>query len=146
MPPTNAIKTFLSTPHFAVLGAVPDPSRYGHKVFAWYHAHSLPVTGIHPRTPTLTLPPSTTPYPTLASIADLPDPANTALSFITPPPVTLEVLQAAKGLGVKAVWFQPGAADEACVGFAEEAGMTVVAGGRCVLVDGEEGLRSVGRL
>lgn len=32
MPATPAaIKTFLSTPSFAVLGAVPDPSRYGHK-------------------------------------------------------------------------------------------------------------------
>lgn len=48
------------------------------------------------------------------------------------------------------MWFQPGAYDDECVKFAEEAGMTVVAGGpgegACVLVHGEEGLKAAGRL
>ncbi|KAI5837939.1 CoA-binding protein [Morchella snyderi] len=150
MPSTPAIRTFLSTPHFAVIGAVPDPSRYGHKVFAWYHAHALPVTGIHPRTPTLLLPPSPTPHHTLPSVARLPSPPHTALSFVTPPAATLAVLREAAALGVRAVWFQPGAADEACLRFARGVeGMTVVGGGgggECVLVHGEEGLGGVGRL
>lgn len=158
-----AIKAFLSTPFFAVLGAVPDASRFGHKgvslvclpppsllpltapVFAWYVAHDLPVTGIHPRTPQIAI--NTTTYATIASLSQLPsDPRQTALSFITPPGATLAALATARDLGVPAVWFQPGAFDQQCVAFAEAAGMLVVAGGgACVLVHGEEGLRDAGR-
>lgn len=140
MPPPPAIKSFLSTPFFAVLGAVPDPARYGHKVLTWYHTHSLPVTGVHPRAPPIP------PHTIVRSIAELPAPAETALSFVTPPAATLAVLRAAADLAVPAVWFQPGAADDGCVAFARAAGMVVVGGGWCVLVHGEEGLRGLGRL
>lgn len=170
MPATPAaIRTFFTTPSFAVLGAVPDTSRFGHKgsslltppppplphltliplVFAWYHAHNLPVTGIHPRTPEIVV--NATTYATIRSLNELPsDPSKTALSFITPPAATLATLRTAKEMGIPAVWFQPGAYNEECVAFAEEAGMTVVAGGpgegACVLVHGEGGLEAAGRL
>lgn len=114
-------------------------------MFAWYVAHRLPVTGIHPRTPQIVI--DTTTYATIPSLSQLPsDPTQTALSFITPPGATLAALATARDLGVPAVWFQPGAFDPQCVAFAEAAGMLVVAGGgACVLVHGEEGLRDAGR-
>lgn len=92
-----------------------------------------------------------TTYATIRSLNELPsDPSKTALSFITPPAATLATLRTAKEMGIPAVWFQPGAYNEECVAFAEEAGMTVVAGGpgegACVLVHGEGGLEAAGRL
>jgi hypothetical protein len=93
------------------------------------------------------------------SLSSLPDPRHTAVSIITPPPVTLKVLQEAKDLRVPAVWLQPGTWDDEVIKFARgkggESGYQgeVVAGeggnghgGWCVLVDGERGLKAAGKL
>ncbi|KAG0640609.1 hypothetical protein HOY80DRAFT_884471 [Tuber brumale] len=123
-------KSFFKSSHFAVVGATPDPNKYGHKVFAWCLSHSLPVTGRNPRTPTVLT------HETLASLNDLENPKGTSASFITLPQVTRATLEAAAEIGIPAVWFQPGVYDGDCVRFVKEKGMVVVAGGKCVLVDG----------
>ncbi|KAI9741608.1 MAG: hypothetical protein M1835_003106 [Candelina submexicana] len=145
-----AVKTFFSSPRFAVVGASQDSTKFGHKVFAWYHAHSLPVTPINPRTPSITL--SKEIFPTVSTVSALSSPAETSISIITPPAATLKVLQEAKEAGVKAVWLQPGSFDEEGLRFAVEEFDAGVGGdgggggeGWCVLVDGEEGLRMAGR-
>lgn len=68
------------------------------------------------------------------------------MSFITPPQVTRTTLEVAAEIGIPAVWLQPGAYDEECVGFAGENGMVVIAGGKCVLVDGGVGVEARGKL
>lgn len=94
----------------------------------------------------------------MKSVSELSDPKNTSLSVITPPPVTLEILKEAKRVGIPAVWLQPGTFDNEVLkyahgkdtdGYAGE----VIAGeggagseGWCVLVDGEKGMRSAGKL
>ncbi|KAK1768229.1 NAD(P)-binding protein [Phialemonium atrogriseum] len=153
-----AVRTFFSSPHFAVVGASSNPAKYGHKVFAWYVHHSLPVTPINPTAPAITLPNGGPDHPTVPSLSALPAPSTTSVSIITPPAATLAVLREAAALGVPAVWLQPGTFDDEVLRFAragkgEGFGGAVVAGeggrgseGWCVLVDGERGLRSVGKL
>ncbi|KAI1481921.1 NAD(P)-binding protein [Daldinia eschscholtzii] len=153
------VRTFFSSPQFAVVGASTNPAKFGHKVFTWYHAHSLPVTPINPASASIETPFGV--HPTVKSLADLPDPQHTSLSVITPAPVTLNVLKEAKKLGIPAVWLQPGTWDDAVLDYArgaegaEDGGYAgaVVAGdggnghgGWCVLVDGERGLKAVGKL
>ncbi|KAI1081772.1 NAD(P)-binding protein [Whalleya microplaca] len=150
------VRSFFSSPQFAVVGASTNPAKFGHKVFTWYHAHSLPVTPINPASASIDTPFGT--HATVKSLAELPDPTHTSLSVITPAPVTLEVLREAKKLGIPAVWLQPGTWDDAVVKFARDGGEdgyagAVVAGdgggghgGWCVLVDGERGLRAAGKL
>ncbi|KAI1660935.1 NAD(P)-binding protein [Daldinia decipiens] len=154
------VRTFFNSPQFAVVGASTNPAKFGHKVFTWYHAHSLPVTPINPASASIETPFGV--HPTVKSLADLPDPQHTSLSVITPAPVTLTVLKEAKKLGIPAVWLQPGTWDDAVLEYArggeegaEEGGYdgALVAGdggsghgGWCVLVDGERGLKSVGKL
>ncbi|KAI9704777.1 MAG: hypothetical protein M1836_006557 [Candelina mexicana] len=145
-----AVKTFFSSPRFAVVGASQDPTKFGHKVFAWYHTHSLPVTPINPRTTSIAL--SKEIFPTVSTVSALSSPAETSISIITPPAATLKVLQEAEEAGVKAVWLQPGSFDEEGLRFAVkefDAGVGGDGGGGgegwCVLVDGEEGLRMAGR-
>ncbi|OTA59176.1 NAD(P)-binding protein [Hypoxylon sp. EC38] len=151
------VRAFFGSPQFAVVGASTNPTKFGHKVFTWYHAHSLPVTPINPASATIETPFGV--HPTIKSLADLPDPEHTSLSIITPAPVTLNVLKEAKKLGIPAVWLQPGTWDEAVLKFArgegEDGGYkgAVVAGdggnghgGWCVLVDGERGLKAAGKL
>ncbi|KAL1635977.1 hypothetical protein SLS56_001329 [Neofusicoccum ribis] len=150
-----ALKTFFTSPRFAVAGASSDRAKFGHKVFVWYLTHSLPATPINPRAPTITA--LGRDHAAVASPSALPAPADTALSVITPPAVTLPLLREAKAAGVRAVWLQPGTFDAEVLAYAEAAFPgAVVAGdmwgasgghgeGWCVLVDGEEGLRVAGR-
>lgn len=119
-------------------------------VFAWYHQHALPVTPIHPREQSIKLP--SREYPVAASPEALPQPAETSLSFVTPPPITLELLKQARGVGIPAVWFQPGTYNDEVLSYAKANFEAVIGGGGgngsegwCVLVDGEDGLESAGR-
>ncbi|ORY64830.1 CoA binding domain-containing protein [Pseudomassariella vexata] len=146
------VKKFFSSPHFAVVGASSNPAKFGHKIFAWYIHHAIPATPINPVTPSIAVNSST--YSTVASLSALPNPKETSVSIITPPAATLKVLQEAKELGVPAVWMQPGSFDEAVMKFAQdEYEGEVVAGdggrgseGWCILVDGDKGLKAVGKL
>ncbi|KAF2762970.1 NAD(P)-binding protein [Pseudovirgaria hyperparasitica] len=148
---TAALKTFFQSSSFAVAGASSDTSKFGHKVFAWYLAHSLPVTPLNPSTPSITA--LSEAHPTVPSPSAIPDPTHTSLSIITPPKVTRKVLEEAASVGVPAVWLQPGSFDEEGMRFARERFGTVIGGqggrggeGWCVLVDGEGGLRGAGKL
>ena len=118
----------------------------------WYHTHSLPVTGINPKKPAITI--SSDTYQAVASPAELQDPQSTSLSVVCPPPVTKSLLKEAKEAGIKAVWLQPGTFDDEVLKYAVdefEAGVggmeggTVGGEGWCVLVDGERALRDAGR-
>lgn len=86
-------------------------------------------------------------FATLPSVSDLPSPEQTAVSIITPPAVTLKVLQEAKKCGIKAVWCQPGSFDDEGMKLIKEfvAGVAGEGGnggeGWCVLADGDDGLR-----
>lgn len=118
-------------------------------VLAWYHQHSLPVTPLNPRSPQINLPSKD--YATVASPSALPSPTQTSLSVVTPPAVTLSVLQEAHSVGIPAVWLQPGTFDDAVLQFARKHFEAVIAGeggrggeGWCVLVDGEAGLDAAG--
>jgi predicted CoA-binding protein len=69
-------------------------------------------------------------YPDLAS---LPAPIH-GVSVVTPPHLAESIVEQAAAIGVKNIWFQPGAASEPAVGRAQELGMNVIAGGPCILV------------
>ncbi|KAL4807396.1 CoA binding domain-containing protein [Aspergillus unguis] len=146
----EAVKRFFSSPRFAVAGASSDTHKFGYKILAWYHQHSLPVTPLNPKSPSIQLSSSHS-YDTVASPKLLSSPSQTSLSVVTPPKVTLSVLQEAHTVGIPAVWLQPGTFDDAVLDFARSHFEAVIAGdggrgseGWCVLVDGEEGLEAAG--
>jgi len=150
-----AVKTFFSSPRFAVVGASSDPAKFGHKVFAWYLTHGLPVTPINPRAAEVVV--KSKEYATVTGPGKLEAPTETSLSVITPPPVTLKVLQEAKEAGISAVWLQPGTFNDEVLAYAHKEFKAAIAGtegdslqsnghdGWCVLVDGEDGLKLANR-
>ncbi|EAW18734.1 CoA-binding protein [Aspergillus fischeri NRRL 181] len=145
----DAVKRFFSSPRFAVAGASNDANKFGYKILAWYHHHSLPVTPLNPRAPQINLPSKS--YQTVPSPSALPSPSQTSLSVVTPPAVTLPLLQEAHSVGIPAVWLQPGTFDDAVLEYARDHFEAAIAGdggrgheGWCVLVDGEEGLDAAG--
>lgn len=156
----TAAKVFFSSPRFAVAGASQDTQKFGYKglclfslqlvastnielrvVLAWYHSRNLPVQPVTPSRPSINV--SSTEYTTVASPSALPRPSETSLSIITPPPVTLKILQEAKEAGVPAVWLQPGSFDDEGLRYAQKEFKAGVGGdGWCVLVDGDRARKS----
>ncbi|KAI0759858.1 NAD-P-binding protein [Trametes elegans] len=132
-------KKFLSSPKYAVVGASKDQSKYGTKVLKWYQARSKDVTPVHPKEDELEG------LKTVRAISDLSAPTETSISIITPPKVTLGILEQAKALDVPALWLQPGAENEAVVSYVKENGLEdrVIYGGPCILVEGDGIIRSL---
>ncbi|KDQ55693.1 hypothetical protein JAAARDRAFT_37108 [Jaapia argillacea MUCL 33604] len=125
-------KTFLSAPRFAVVGASKDASKYGTKVLRWYLARNKPVTPVHPKEDELEG------IATVRTLADLPSPSETAISIITPPKITLGILEQAKALSIPTLWLQPGAEDETVTAYIHDnLSDRVIYGGPCILRDGD---------
>ncbi|EJF65016.1 NAD(P)-binding protein [Dichomitus squalens LYAD-421 SS1] len=141
-------KTFLSAPKYAVVGASKDQTKFGTKVLKWYQAREKDVTPVHPTirfSSDVQKEDELEGVKTVRSISDLPSPTETSISIITPPKITLGVLEQAKALNVPALWLQPGAEDEAVVNYIRENGLEskVIYGGPCILVQGDGILKSL---
>jgi uncharacterized protein len=121
------IDSFLGSGPFAVIGASVDRSKYGNKVLRCYQQHGKEVYPINPRATEVE---GLKAYPSLASLPVKPK----AISVITPPAITEQVVREAAAAGVAHIWMQPGAESDAAIDAAEALGMSVIAGGPCVLV------------
>jgi predicted CoA-binding protein len=121
------ISSFLDSGPFAVVGASVDRSKYGNKVLRCYQQHGKEVYPINARAPEVE---GLKAYPSLAA---LPVKAK-AISVITPPAITERVVREAAAAGVEHIWMQPGAESDEAIRTAESLGMSVIAGGPCILV------------
>lgn len=149
----SAARTFFAQSTFAVAGASSNTAKFGHKIFAWYLMRDLPAVPLNPTCSSVTV--RRKEYETVSSPAKLSDPKHTALSVITPPSVTAQLLKEAKDAGVKAVWLQPGSFTDRELEYAiKEFPGAAVGGfadgtnggeGWCVLVDGDAAIRDAGK-
>ena len=124
---TDRIQSFLASGPYAVVGASVDRSKYGNKVLRCYQQHGREVYPINARAEEVE---GLKAYPSLAA---LPVPVK-AISVITPPAITEQVVRDAAAAGVTHIWMQPGAESDEAIRLAEAAGMAVIAGGPCLLV------------
>jgi predicted CoA-binding protein len=128
-PPSEAerIRAFLQSGPFAVVGASANRAKYGNKVLRCYLQHGKQVYPVNPRGREIE---GLQAYPSLAALpVQVP-----SISVITPPEVTERVVREAAAAGVRHVWMQPGAESDEAVEAAEAAGLSVIAGGACLLV------------
>ena len=121
------IKDFLAAGPYAVVGASSAREKYGNKVLRAYLQNGLAVTPVHPRETEIEG------VKSVPDIASLPDGIR-GLSMITPPPVTEKLVEEAARLGITRLWMQPGAESPRAVQRAKELGLSVIAGGPCLLV------------
>jgi predicted CoA-binding protein len=121
------IDAFLDSAVFAVAGASTNRDKYGNKVLRVYQQNGRKVYPINPKADEVEG------LPAFPDVASLPEGVE-ALSIITPPPITLQVVRAALARGIKHLWMQPGAENAEAITEAESAGANVVHGGPCVLV------------
>lgn len=123
----NEIEQFLQAARFAVAGTSADSSKYGNKVLKALAKHGKQVVGLHPVVTNIEG------ISVFKRLADLPEPVQ-SLSIVTPPAVTATVVADAIEHGVQSIWMQPGAENEEAIRTAREHGITVIAGGPCILV------------
>jgi predicted CoA-binding protein len=124
---TDRIQSFLASGPFAVVGASTERSKYGNKVLRCYQQHGKEVYPINARAQEVE---GLKAYPSLAAL-----PVKVkAISVITPPAITEQVVREAAAAGVAHIWMQPGAESDEAIRSAEALGMSVIAGGPCVLV------------
>jgi predicted CoA-binding protein len=122
------IQAFLAAGPWAVVGATSVRAKYGNKVLRCYLQNGkLPVYPINPRPGEIE---GLASCPTLGAT---PEPVR-AVSIITPPAITLGVLEEAAALGIAHLWLQPGAEDRSVLARAQELGLDLIAGGPCLLV------------
>lgn len=121
------IDDFLASGPYAVVGASTNREKYGNKVLRAYLQSGRTAYPINPRADEIE---GQKAYPDLDSLPETPR----AISVITPPKITLEVVDAAADAGVQFVWMQPGAESPEAVRRAEERGLKVIADGSCLLV------------
>lgn len=124
----SRIQDFLVGTSFAVVGASPDRNKFGNRVLRAYLRHGREAWPVNPSYAEVEG------RPCVASLAELDAPVH-GVSVITPPAVSLGVVEEAARLGLSRVWLQPGAEDEAVLARAEELGLEVLAGGPCLLVE-----------
>ncbi len=110
-----------------MVGASSNRSKFGNKVLRHYQRHNRAVYAINPRSASIEG------APTVPSLSDVPEPLH-GISVVTPPGIAESVALAAMALGIRRVWFQPGAESEAAIAMAKGAGIEVIAGGPCLLV------------
>ena len=121
------IGSFLNSSSFAVVGASIDRTKYGNKVLRCYQQHGKAVYPINARAAEVE---GLKAYPSLAAL-----PVKVqAISVITPPAVTEQVVRDAAAAGVTHVWMQPGAESDQAIQTAESLGLSVIAKGPCLLV------------
>jgi predicted CoA-binding protein len=121
------IEKFLAARAFAVVGASDKTDKYGYKCYLCYLQNGKTAYPINPRLITIL---GNRVYADLKSLPERTD----SISVITPPAVTLTVIDGAIAAGVKNIWLQPGAESTAAVEKAEKAGLNVIYGGPCLLV------------
>jgi predicted CoA-binding protein len=118
---------FLASRAFGVVGASKSRDKYGNKVLRCYLQHGREAIPVNPREA------SVEGRAAVASVKDLP-PQVEALSIITPPAVTEQVIEEAIARGIRHVWMQPGAESPKAMERAREAGLNVIGDGSCLLV------------
>ncbi len=123
----KSIEKFLAAKTYAVAGASARTHKYGYMVFNALVASGRETYPLNPVTEQIE---GHKAYPRIADLPVVPE----ALSIITPPEVTRQVIADAIEAGVKHIWMQPGAQHEQASQSAREAGINVIDDGSCILV------------
>lgn len=122
------IEKFLSSPAFAVAGASNDRHKYGNKVLRCYLQHQKTVYPVNPDEDQIEG------LPCIKNLMDLPV-AVKSLSIITPPLITLTLVNQAIEKGIQNIWMQPGAENQIAIENGLKNNINIIAHGPCILVE-----------
>lgn len=123
--PADLATRYADLPVWAVVGASNARHKYGNRIYRTLRDAGYRVYAVNRHQAVVE---GDTAY---ARVIDLPEPPD-VVDLVVPPDQALAVVQDAHAVGAKAVWFQPGAEDDAAAAWAAAHGMDVVHD--CILV------------
>jgi predicted CoA-binding protein len=123
----TSIDAFLAGETYAVVGASRHRHKYGNKVLRCYQQAGRNVYAVNPAATTVE---GFQAYPSLSSLPEV----IHGISIITPPRISESIVAEAMELGIRHLWFQPGAEHGPAIAAARTAGCDVIADGPCILV------------
>lgn len=123
----TSIEQFLQSASFGVVGASTDRSKFGNRVLRHYLKHHRIAYPVNPNEDAIEG------IRCFATVADLPTDTK-SISIITPPLITVKIVEAAIAKGIEHIWMQPGAEHLDAIALAEKHGINVIADGSCILV------------
>ena len=123
-----AIKQFLTSSAYGVVGASAKRTKFGNKVLRCYLQHGMKVYPVNPHEPVIEG------VPCIKEMIQLPNQVK-SISIITPPPITEMIIKEAITMGIKNIWIQPGAESKQAILMCEEHYINIIAGGPCILVE-----------
>ena len=112
---------------WAVVGATQNPSKFGNKIFKKLQRNGYDVAPINPVYDDVE---GVATFENLSAMSEKPECVNVVVS----PERAMNALNEAIELGIKYIWFQPGAFNEEIIERAETAGVNIVYHA-CVLVE-----------
>ncbi|MEO2016046.1 MAG: CoA-binding protein [Fuerstiella sp.] len=121
------IADFMHGDLFAVTGASTDRRKYGNKVLRCYQQHGHAVVPVNPNADTVE---GLTAVASLNQVA----PELHALSIVTPPSVTEQIVEEAISRGIQHIWLQPGAESFDAIEACRNANVNLIHSGPCILV------------
>lgn len=122
------VAEFLAGKTFAVVGASTDRQKFGNKVLRCYMDNGFTVYPINPKATKVE---GLVAYKSLSALPELVH----GISIVTPPTVTEQVVNEAASLGIAHIWMQPGAESAAAIDACAANGISLIAGGPCLLVE-----------
>lgn len=121
------ISTMLEKKNWVVVGAHPNPEKFGNKIVKKLQAHDYKVIPVNPVYEVVEG------MKTSASLKDVNEPFE-CINVVVSPKRAMVVVKDAIEMGIKYIWFQPGAFNEEVIDYAESNGLEVVFHA-CVLVE-----------
>ncbi|MDO4719790.1 MAG: CoA-binding protein [Peptostreptococcaceae bacterium] len=115
------IEEMLSKKRWAVYGISPDESKFGYKIPLRMLEHGYEIVGINKKYAGQDI----GGIKVVSSLAEIEGSVD-CIDVIVNPKISLQVIDEAKELGIRNLWFQPGTWDEEVLRKAEEADMSVV--------------------
>lgn len=113
---------------YAVVGATTNKEKYGFRVLKDLHGAGFRVVGVNPKYETIDGIPC---YPNLAAVPEKPDVAI----FVIPPTAAAPPLEEADRLGIRKIWFQPGAESDEILTHTKQLGLLTNDPRSCIMVD-----------
>lgn len=123
----KTIKKMLEMKNWVVVGANPNPEKYGNKIYNKLKNFEYNVTPVNP------VYDEVDGVKTVKTLKDVTAPVD-CISVVVSPKRSMQVVKEALEMGLKYIWFQPGTFDEDVIDYAENNGMEVVFHA-CVLVE-----------
>ncbi len=121
------IASMLEKKNWVVVGAHPSPEKFGNKIFnklSKFGYHVIPVNPVYEEVEGIQ---------TIPSLKEVTEPVD-CVNVVVSPKRAMAVVKDAIEMGIKYIWFQPGAFNEEVIDYAESNGLEVVFHA-CVLVE-----------